>query len=174
MGCLFCIRPSNILERIFYEDKKLGWFAFLNAPPHTRGHAIIAAIGQEDKCPLEFDQRIHNLGPALCDVVQAIRECYVPHIKDVLFSSLRGEIKHFHLHLLPLWPDEEKRWREVTGYHDSHLMEFMGSLEKKHDFLLLERAARGESEDRQHLESTQELTGDVQALRRITGYSLLA
>lgn len=176
MQCSFCDRPANLQDRIFYESKELSWFAFLNAPPHTRGHAIVAAIGQKEKCPQEFNPQIlYGLGTALCDVVQAIRECYTPHIKDVLFSSLRGDVKHFHLHLLPLWPEEEKRWREVTGYRDSHLMEFMGSLEKKHDFLLLEREARAaESEATQRLESTEELSGDIQALRRITGYRLRA
>jgi len=174
MACPFCSRPTNLQDRIFYEKNDLGWFAFLNAPPHTRGHTILAAIGRDRKCPLEFDlQTLHGLGTALYDVVQGIRECYAPHIKDVLFASLRGNVKHFHLHLLPLWPEEEKRWREVTGYPDSHLMEFIGSLEKKHDFLLLERAIKEDKpEERQRLESTAELSGEIYALRRITGYPL--
>ena len=173
MGCDFCNRPDNLQDRIFYEDNGLGWFAFLAAPPHTSGHTILAVISQEGKCPQDFEaQTLHGLGTALCAVVQAIRECYAPHIKDVLFASLRGDVKHFHLHLLPLWPEEEKGWREVTGYHDSHLMEFIGSLEKKQNFLVRECVAKkGKSEERQRLESTIELSGEIQALRRITGYS---
>jgi diadenosine tetraphosphate (Ap4A) HIT family hydrolase len=159
-------------DRIFYQNSELGWFAFLSAPPHTIGHTILAAIERGGSCPQEFDpETLHGLGTVLCDVVQAIRECYAPHIKDILFASLRGDIKHFHLHLLPLWPEEEKRWREVTGYCDSHLMEFIGSLEKKQNFLVLERAAKkGKSEELQRLDSTTELSGEIQALRRITGY----
>jgi diadenosine tetraphosphate (Ap4A) HIT family hydrolase len=172
MACDFCDRPSNLQDRIFYQNSELGWFAFLNAPPHTSGHTILAAIGRGGKCPQEFDpQTLHGLGTALCDVVQAIRECYAPRIKDILFASLRGDVKHFHLHLLPLWPEEEKRWREVTGYCDSHLMEFIGSLEKKQNFLVLECAAKeGKSEELQRLDSITELSGEIQALRRITGY----
>jgi hypothetical protein len=60
-------------------------------------------------------------------------------------------------------------------------MEFIGSLEKKRDFLLLERAktkkengktVKGKTEEEQRLESTKELLGEIQALRKITGYKL--
>jgi diadenosine tetraphosphate (Ap4A) HIT family hydrolase len=172
MGCPLCNRPSDLLERIFYERKDLGWFAFLNAPPHTSGHTILAALGRDGHCPQDFDpQTLRGLNEALGDVVRAIRECYAPQIRDVLLASLRGSIKHFHIHLVPLWPEEEKRWREVTGYPDSHLMEFLGALEKKQAFLLMERALKeGKSEDMQRLESTQDILGEIQALRRITGY----
>jgi diadenosine tetraphosphate (Ap4A) HIT family hydrolase len=171
MGCPFCNRPSNLLDRVFYENNDAGWFAFLNAPPHTSGHAILAALNRDGQCPQGFTPEIlKGVDTALSEVAQAIIECNVPHIKNVLLASLRGDIKHFHFHLLPLWPKEEKRWREVTGYRDSHLMEFIGSLEKRHDFLLLERASKGKKEEEQRLESTRELLGEIQALRRVTGY----
>lgn len=84
MVCPFCNRPSNLEDRIFYENNELGWFAFLSAPPHTSGHTILAAIGRGGKCLQGFDpQTLHGFGTALCDVVQVILECYSPHIKDV-------------------------------------------------------------------------------------------
>jgi hypothetical protein len=50
-------------------------------------------------------------------------------------------------------------------------MEFLGALEKKQAFLVLERALKeGKSEDMQRVESTQDLLEEIQALRRITGY----
>jgi diadenosine tetraphosphate (Ap4A) HIT family hydrolase len=169
-------------DRVFYEDTAAGWFAFLSAPPHTKGHAILAAIGGDGQCPQGFAPEIlHGLDTALSEVVQAILKDNAPHIENVLFASLRGQEPHFHVHPLPLWPKEEKCWREVTGYRDSHLMEFIGSLEKKRDFLLLERAktkkengktVKGKTEEEQRLESTKELLGEIQALRKITGYKL--
>jgi diadenosine tetraphosphate (Ap4A) HIT family hydrolase len=176
LGCPFCNRPSDLLDRVFYENNNLGWFAFLNAPPHTKGHLILAALGRHGHCPQDFDlQTLSGLGEALCEVVQAIRKFHGPGIKDVLLASLRGDVKHFHLHLLPLWPQEEKRWREVTGYRDSHLMEFLGSLEKKQDFLLAERALKEcKSKEEVRLEAIKELSNEIQALRRITGYKLRA
>lgn len=102
MECPFCNRPRDLLDRVFYENNNVGWFAFLNAPPHTRGHLILAALGRHGHCAQDFDpQTLSGLGAALCDVVQAIRECHGPGIKDVLLASLRGDVKHFHLHLLP-------------------------------------------------------------------------
>jgi hypothetical protein len=94
----------------------------------------------------------------------------MPPFSDVLFCSTRGDIRHFHVHLLPLWPDEEKKWREVTGYPESHLMEFMGSLEKRHDFRVLYNIQKGEDEDAQRARSTDEISAQVNALRKITGY----
>jgi len=41
-----------------------------------------------------------------------------------------------------LWPEEEHCWRRVTGYKKAHLMEFLGSLEKRHYFLMLERETK--------------------------------
>jgi len=172
MGCPFCRRPDDLTKRIFYENNDTGWFAFLSLDPLAIGHAILAPIGRDGHCPQGFDpQTLQSLGSALCDVVRAIRECYTPHIKEVLLASLRGDVKHFHLHLLPLWPKEEKRWREVTGYSDAHLLEFLGSLEKKQDFLLSERALKeGKPKEKVRLESMNRLSDEIQALCRITGY----
>src|SRR5258706_4180057 len=143
MACPFCTRSANLQDRMFYENRSNGWFAFQSAPPHTTGHAVLAALGRGGSCPRDFDsQTLQGLGEALCDVVAAIREHHAPHIENVLFASFRVQVNHFHLHLLPLWPEEEKAWREATGYRDSHLMEFIGSLEKKRAALIAERAAR--------------------------------
>jgi diadenosine tetraphosphate (Ap4A) HIT family hydrolase len=101
-----------------------------------------------------------------------MRKCYkrIEH-KRILLSSLRGDTPHFHIHILPLWPEEYKSWKRVTGYPGSHLMEFLGSLEKKHDFLLLQREAKEDkSEETQCLESTKALSAEIRSLRQIIGY----
>ena len=170
MDCLFCERSGDIPQRIFYEGKRAAWFAFLSSPPHTKGHTVLAARRQGRRCPQKFDlQTLGSLGAALSDVVPVLLKYY--SVKEVLLTSLRREVKHFHLHLLPVWPDEEKAWRRVTGYPHSHLMEFIGSLEKKRDFLLLDRATkRGKSEEEQRSECTAKLRPDVRALRRMAGH----
>lgn len=54
-------------------------------------------------------------------------------------------------------------------------MEFLGSLEKKQDFLLAERALKEcKSKEEVRLETIKELSDEIQALRRITGYKLRA
>jgi len=168
--CLFCEKSGDIPLRIFYENRKLGWYALLGSPPHTRGHTILVVSKQGRRCPQRFDRdTLGTVGAALSDVVQAML-AYYP-VKEVLLASLRREVKHFHIHLVPVWPKEERVWRQATGYSNSHLMEFLGSLEKKRDFLVLERAARqGKSDDEQRVESTKRLQPEIQALRRITGH----
>ena len=179
MGCPFCNRRSDVWRRVFYKDTKKGWFAFLDAHPHTKGHVILAALRRGGPCPQEFDPKTLNfLGGALCDVERAMRKCY-PGMKKVLIASLRGDVKHFHFHLLPLWPEEEARWRKVTGYPDSALMEFIGSLEKRRDFkrlnLKLESALKkgklnsDKLDDELRRQGIKKISGQIQALRRIIG-----
>lgn len=171
MGCPFCDRPHDLLDRVFYEAADLGWFAFLSAPPHTKGHTILAAKKRKNGCPRDFDLRtLRSLDVALDAVARTLQQCY-PAINDLLFCFLRGDVRHFHVHLVPLWPDEEQEWRRVTGYPRSHLMEYLGALEQRHDFLVLHRSAREhKSEEAQRLESTESLAGEIEALRRVTGY----
>lgn len=170
MSCIFCDRSDDIPARIFYENKEAGWYALLSAPPHTRGHAILAACNRDGRCPQQFDRRtLGTIGVALSEVVQAIRKHY--SVQEVLLTSIRRDIRHFHVHLLPVWPAEEARWRSVTGYAKSHLMEFIGSLEKRRDFLVSERALRkGQSEEAQRQEATQKLLPEIRALRKQVRY----
>jgi diadenosine tetraphosphate (Ap4A) HIT family hydrolase len=168
--CDFCSRVGDFPDRIFYESKK--WFAFLTAPPHTKGHTVLAAQPHCGKCPQDMNEDVlHGLEISLFEVTQAIRQCYDPQPKDILLASLRGDAGHFHIHLVPLWPEEEQYWRRVTGYKKAHLMEFLGALEKKHDFLMLEREAKDKKEPReQRADSTQQMKPEIQKLREITGY----
>jgi diadenosine tetraphosphate (Ap4A) HIT family hydrolase len=168
--CDFCLRSGCLPDRVFYES--LRWFAFVSAPPHAKSHTILAAQLLEGKCPQEMNKDIlSGLEAALQEVTEAIRTCYDPAPKDILLASLRGDITHFHIHLIPLWPEDEQCWRKVTGYKKGHLMEFLGSLEKKHNFLLLEcEAKEGKDEETQRRESTRQMAPEIQKLRNITGY----
>ena len=167
MECPFC----NFLvlsKRIFYKNNK--WFAFLAAPPHTKGHSIIAALSRSNNCPSQPNvTNLSGLDIALSEVIKAIKKQYFP--KDVLLASVRGDVKHFHVHLIPLYKNEEHDWRKITGYKDSHLLEFLGSLEKKRDFKLLELMANGVSEKKQRSQSEKKLEPEVKELRKITRYN---
>ena len=167
MACPFCNIPC-LSQRIFYKNDK--WLALLSAPRHTRGHAILARLSSSQDCPTGFDAvTLSGLGDALSDVTQVIKQQYDP--KDVLIASVRGDVKHFHIHLIPLHKDEEDAWRRVTGYKDSHLLEFLGSLEKRRDFQVLELEAKGKSEEQQRSVAEKELETEIQELRKKTGYT---
>jgi len=168
--CPFCGRSGCLPDRIFYENDH--WFAFVSAPPHAAGHTILAAQPCKGVCPQEMNKGIlSGLDAALHEVIEAIQKCYDPAPKDILLASLRGEIRHFHIHLVPLWPEDEQYWRRVTGYKQHHLMEFLGSLEKRHNSLLLEREAKErKDEEAQRVESTRQMAPEIEKLRNITGY----
>ena len=173
MGCFLCNfnRDKNMQQRTFYQNER--WFAFLSAPPHTRDHAILAARRRNRRCPQKFDKdTLGGLDAALIEVVKKMRKCYtrIKH-EHILLASLRGDTPHFHIHILPLRPKEYNNWKRVTGYPGSHLMEFLGSLEKKHDFLQLDdlveknKEKRKKKEEEQRRKSTKELLGEINRLR---------
>jgi diadenosine tetraphosphate (Ap4A) HIT family hydrolase len=172
MSCPFC-NIDGLRNRIFYENDK--WFAFLAAPYNTRGHAIIAERPCGSVCP-RVDRRgwgdLPCFGATLGEVATTLMKHYGP--KDILFSSLRGDVTHFHVHLVPLWADEEDSWRKGKGdsYKTGHLMEFLGNLEKQADEVAeRERRTRQITEDEQRREISETLKLQVEELRKVSGYS---
>jgi diadenosine tetraphosphate (Ap4A) HIT family hydrolase len=63
----------------------------------------------EKECPRKLNSitlsRLGRLGDALSDVIKALKVHY--DLKDILLASLRGDVKHFHIHLIPLDKNEE-------------------------------------------------------------------
>lgn len=172
MSCPFCI-PEQTVSRVFYEDVR--WKAFLAAPYHTRGHTILALKSECSVCPkvnLLGWGILQCLGTSLGAVASYLINYYKP--KDILFASVRGDIQHFHCHLLPLWETEEAKWRhrmKDKGYEKGHLIEFIGYLEKCGDEAAKrEREKEGWDHERQRAEITKKLKPDVEALRQLTGY----
>jgi|GEM_PF-1566758 len=175
MSCVFC-NIDSLRDRIFYENDK--WFAFLAALPNTRGHAIIAERPCGSVCP-RVDRcgwgDLHCLGTTLGLVATILMKHNSPNSpKDILFSSLRGDIAHFHIHLLPLWADEEDSWRKSKSddYKKGHLQEFLGDQEKSAaETAKNDRLTRKIEEDQQIRENTEKLKPLVEELRKLTGYS---
>jgi diadenosine tetraphosphate (Ap4A) HIT family hydrolase len=122
MSCPFC-NIDNLRDRVFYENNK--WFAFLSAPFHTKGHAIVA--------------------------------------------------EQLHVHLFPLWANEEDSWRKGKGdgYKKGHLMEFLGNLEKQGDEDAESKCrTRQITPEEYRREIIETLKTDVEELRKLTGYSM--
>jgi len=183
VSCPFC-NTKDLSKRIFYyqkndnknnKNKNFKFFAFLAAPPHTRGHTILAVYSPSEKeCPRKLNSmtlsRLDGLGNALGDVIKVLKVHYDP--KDILLASLRGDVKHFHIHLIPLDKNEESEWRKGTGYENSHLMEFIGALEKKGNYreLRLETNGVKVKQQRANFEKDRKTIEDVKKLRNIAGY----
>jgi diadenosine tetraphosphate (Ap4A) HIT family hydrolase len=172
MCCPFCDR-NQIENRIFYENSN--WIAFLAAPYHTRGHSIIVAKKKGNECPRVKDlgwHIIHSFDSALADVAESLMKYYNYKPKDILFTSVRGDVAHFHCHLIPLWDDEEKAWRRQQRYDDrGHLLEYLGFLERSgNKRAVFERVMNGWTEPEQRKEITKTLKPYVEELRELTGY----
>ncbi len=173
MSCPFCI-SSELEPRSFYKNGN--WLAFLAAPAHTRGHTILAAVGSQDKCPKNPDKVVlSGIGDALANVIQALKTHFKP--KDVLFASLRQALPHFHVHLIPLWKEQEANWRKSKAdqsvYGKGHLLEYLGILEQRGDLNAAdERGINGWSEDEQRENTMRQpqFRCDVIKLRGITDY----
>lgn len=170
MYCPFCRRDEQLEKRVFYNRGR--WFAFLAAPYHTKGHAILAAKSQNEMgCPEGLKQEVlEGFDKALADVARVLQEYYQP--KDILFASLRGDITHFHCHLIPRWETEETKWRQEQCYSaKGHLLEFLGHLEKIGDLRAeTERKKQNLSDNAHRSKITEVLQEEVTALRRIMGW----
>lgn len=178
MSCPFC-DIDCLRDRIFFASDK--WFAFLAAPAYARGHSIIAERPCGSVCP-RVDRRgwgdLHCFGSALGEVATTLMKNYNP--KDILFTSLRGDVRHFHVHLVPLWPEQEDRWRKEReerddSYKKGHLMEFLGDLEKEgSEDARRERVRKHLTEDQQRQEIAKCLQPEVEELQKLTGYSRIS
>ncbi len=176
MSCPFC-DTKDLSKRIFYcqendDDKKhYKYFAFLDSLPHTRGHAILAVLSSSKRCPRQLNiTTLSRLGNALSDVIKVLKAHYVP--KDILIASLRGDVKHVHIHLIPLYKNEENEWRKVTGYKNGHLMEFIGTLEKRGNYRVVRSQANGvkEKQQRAKFERNPKTIEDIKKLRNLAGF----
>lgn len=173
MSCAFC-DSKKLQPRTFYEDAN--WLAFLAAPPHTRGHTIFAAVDPSGACPQNTDEEVlSGISGALAKVIQALKKHF--ERKDVLFASLRGSVRHFHLHLIPLWEEQEANWRKSKAdqdfYERGHLLEYLGTLEERGDRNAAdERGINDWSEDeqRENVVKQEQFQRDLAALCEITGY----
>jgi diadenosine tetraphosphate (Ap4A) HIT family hydrolase len=171
--CDFCKR-EKLEARVFYEDggRVKRWFAFLAAPPYTKGHTILAARSNDNKCPDELNPEVlEGIEAAMKAVTGAVQQYY--NNKQILLASLRGNIPHFHFHLIPLWKDKEKAWRINKLYEVGHLFEYLGDLEKEKDKEAIQRRIEKDWDRKtQRNNITEDLLPDVDKLRGLTGYNI--
>jgi hypothetical protein len=140
----------------------------LAAPYHVKGHTVLAAIQKGYKCPQEPSKEVlGGLSTALVNTITILNEHYRPKPQNILLSSVRGDQPHYHFHLIPLYEDAEKKWREDRGLCDKgHLMQFLGDLEKDRNTQVeAERRRDGWSEEEQRNKIIISLDADIQKLR---------
>jgi diadenosine tetraphosphate (Ap4A) HIT family hydrolase len=162
--CAFCDRDQCLLQRVFLD--RPDWFAFLAAPFHANGHTILAAKKTGEQCPTSLEGCSAGLGVAIAEVMAILNEHY--ETENVLIGSVRGDLPHFHFHLIPLDKNVEREWRAERLYERGHLLEFMGHLEEQGDARATrDRILRGESGEAQRERMTPLLIPHVTCLREI-------
>jgi histidine triad (HIT) family protein len=164
--CPFC-KIEKIKDRIFYENK--GWIAFLAAPPYTKGHTIFAVKKKIDKCPQDLlkdidSEHLKSLGDSLKEIFRILKKVY--KVDNITISSLRGNIQHFHFHLIPIHGIEEMKWRVEKGHKKGHLFEYLGYLEiKGFEKSEKQRIEKGWTKHYQRDVTTDTLRGEILSLR---------
>lgn len=169
--CPFCDK-NKIKDRIFYE--KGGWIAFLDARPYVKGHTVLSAKRTGYNCPEDLvkditTDQLESLGKSLQKIFRVLKKVYA--VENIAISSLRGNIKHFHFHLIPIHTEEEKKWRLKKQYKKGHLFEFLGDLEKIGvEQSSKQRIEKGWNENDQHQIITQKLQPEIKKLRKEISY----
>ena len=183
MTCPFC-HIKKIEARVFYQNTN--WIAFLAAPYNTWGRTILAVKKKGKDCPTAevlrwrippyFNSALAKVAPSLmeCLTLTKYRMPNMKHLtpKDILLASVRGDKRHFHFHLIPLWVEEEKDWRMQQRYDDpGHLLEYMGFQEAAANKRpIFERIKNNWTPDEQRKEITKTLKHYVEELSKLTGY----
>jgi diadenosine tetraphosphate (Ap4A) HIT family hydrolase len=172
MSCPFCDR-NQIEDRVYYENTN--WIGFLAAPYNTLGHSIIAVKKEKEECPTA-EVLNWRIPPCFDSALDKVANCLMQYFnskpKNILLASVRGDIRHFHFHLIPLWADEEMAWRLKQKYEDpGHLLEYLGFQEKAaNERTIIERIKNRWTEPEQRAEITKSLKPAVEELRKLTGY----
>lgn len=105
--CIFCkIIKGDLPSKTVYEDEKIK--VIMNINPNTNGHLLVL--------PKEHQVNINDLQEELLlHSFKVIRDTLYPLLKERLNcegltiaenNELGQEIKHFHLHLIPRYPDD--------------------------------------------------------------------
>ncbi len=167
--CVFCER-TPLESRVFYDQE--GWYAFLTAPPYTKGQTILALKKSTLQCPTALSaENLKGIDVAIAAVTQLLLTHYCP--KDILVASLRSRDPHVHFHLVPLWEQEEHAWRKRSLRQKGYLMEYLGHVEHSAEIRLeAERARMGWSEEEHRDRIIPQLRSDVDALRIMSCYRL--
>ena len=165
--CVFCDR-TPLETRVFYDQQN--WYAFLTAPPYTKGQTILALKRIDTQCPTGLtEENLKGLDVAIATVSQMLLSHFRP--KDILVASLRGRDPHLHFHLVPLWEEEEREWRTKSLREKGYLMEYLGHVEHTAETRIeSERAQNGLSEDEHRELLIPQLQPDIIALRAISLY----
>mgnify|MGYP004523158665 CR=1 FL=1 len=108
MNCIFCkISNKEIPSYTIYEDDIVT--AFLDVNPNHNGHTLI--IPKKHYTSLEdIEESTLNHIMKISKKIYAILEkkLHPDGIKLVQNNGIAQEVKHYHLHIIPLYKNEEK------------------------------------------------------------------
>jgi len=107
MDCLFCkIIESEIPAKVIYEDKSV--IVIMNINPNSNGHSLVIPKAHFTDFEGIDDNTLISVNNATKRVKKYLYEALKPD-GLVLTTNSGGaqEIKHYHLHLIPFYKDEQ-------------------------------------------------------------------
>jgi len=118
--CIFCkIIEGEIPSRTIYEDDQIK--VIMNINPSTNGHLLVL--------PKEHMENIFDTKEEIIlHSIQVVKNTLYPQLKEKLHcegltlaqnNELGQEIKHYHIHLIPRYPNDNADF----AYDKEHLEE---------------------------------------------------
>ena len=116
--CIFCkITKGEIPSRTIYEDDQIK--VIMNINPSTNGHLLVL--------PKEHMENIFDTKEEIIlHSIQVVKNTLYPQLKEKLHcegltlaqnNELGQEIKHYHIHLIPRYPNDNADF----AYDKEHL-----------------------------------------------------
>ena len=105
--CIFCkIIKEEIPSNIIYEDELV--LAFLDIHPETVGHTLLIPKKHfQDMDDIDEETYLHIFKVAKMIKKQLIEKLHCDGITLMQNNGKPQEVKHFHLHLIPVYDDTE-------------------------------------------------------------------
>ncbi len=108
MDCLFCkIIKGDINSYKLYEDEKV--ICFLDINPMSKGHTLIVPKHHYKDIEDISTEELNYINVISKKMVTIIQKTFNPiGIRLVQNNGSIQEIKHYHLHIIPIYSDNKK------------------------------------------------------------------
>lgn len=118
MNCLFCkIINKEIPSKVIYEDNKV--IIFLDINPSSNGHMLLVTKTHYENI-LDLDtkllEHIHKLIKKMYKLLK--EKLHIEGLTIVNNSEYGQEIKHFHIHLIPRYNNDNLKLNKINNLID--------------------------------------------------------
>ena len=128
-NCIFCkIIKKEIPAEIVYEDDEM--LAFLDISPQVCGDILLIPKEHYERMPDVPDNLIKDMFLRAKHLMQPLKNALEA---DPIALVIWGmDVLHFHIHLIPRYPNDEIHFSPPTKYESLEKMKEIGDKIRKH------------------------------------------